>query len=109
MINMYDMQTSFLLMWAINLQKTEETNWKVIPQFFFKPLGKELLCFMATTNSKNFEGIGRIKSKFWQQVLTKWLDNKRLFISNRPNFTKQCLWNNIKITFKMKTLFLKNG
>ena len=79
MINVHDMQASFVLAWATTLKQPGNENWKLIPRTLFNLLGSDLACFQATAPPKHFLGIERIRSKFWQCSLVKWVDWKHLF------------------------------
>ena len=105
MINIHDMQLSFMLSWAANLQKTDEMKWKCIPKILFDKLGRNLSCFKSNSLSKTFVGLDRVKSKFWKQVLCDWLDHKALFGRDLADFNHQCLWNNLNIRYRKKVLF----
>ena len=74
MINVHDMQASFVLAWATTLKQPGNENWKLIPRTLFNLLGSDLACFQATAPPKHFLGIERIRSKFWQCSLVKWVD-----------------------------------
>ena len=76
MINVQDMQTLFILTWLANLQQTSDVKWTLILKSILKQLGKNLLCLKAPITSTHFFGIQNIYSKFWQQSLIKWLQNK---------------------------------
>lgn len=64
MINVHDMQTSFLLTWAAKLQQQKHEPWTTIPLSLYQVLGRNLLCFKATTPLKLFQGIECIRSNF---------------------------------------------
>ena len=60
MINVKDMHNSFMLTWATKLIQVKEEKWKCIPLDELSTLGRNLSCFRANTDSKNFKGINTI-------------------------------------------------
>lgn len=73
------MQSSFLLYWAAHIQLPGIAIWKSIPQHAFAKLGHNLTFFQANVSANQFKGIEVIKSFFWRQVLTCWLENQNSF------------------------------
>ena len=109
MINILDMQNSFLLSWAIKLQEPTFSKWRVIPTYLFSSIGIGLSCFESNASVEAFIGLNSVKSVFWQRVLSTWLINKRSLVkdvTNAPLFD-QCIWNNTNIMYKHKCLFFK--
>jgi hypothetical protein len=80
MVNIIDMQTSFLLAWISKLQEETFDKWKCIPQNRLNKLGIKLVCLKASVQSSKLKGINYIHSSFWKQALTTWLDHKRLHV-----------------------------
>ena len=74
MINIKDMHKSFILAWASKLQDPKKESWKVIPCFLIGQIGQSYACFLSTIQSKEFIGLRQVRSVFWHQVLTSWLD-----------------------------------
>ena len=109
MININDMQNSFTLSWAVNLLNSTRQIWHAIPRFWFTRIGLDLSCFSSNVPSKSFIGIGNIKSYFWRQVLTTWLDNKhKVETVLNNNRHSSCLWNNTDIKYRNKPLFFRD-
>ena len=104
MINMEDMQTSFLLAWIANLNESGSEKWRILPIWTMNSLGYKLACLHASVTSKRFIGLDKIKLCFWKQALCKWLDNKNLWLNSKSNFLNQCLWNNCLVQYKNKPL-----
>ena len=108
MINVIDMQKSFLMSWVGKLHNTVEQKWKAIPLHYYGLLGR-LTCFNSNVKSSKFAGLHLIKNAFWRQVLITWLDNKSLLQKEKQlKFLDEPLWNNNRIVFKKKPLFLKD-
>ena len=104
MINIKDMQSSFLLSWAIKLMKSTNEKWSIIPRFMYSYLGQDLVSFKSNLDNKTFIGIDHIRSEFWKTVLITWLNNKdKLKVYNNESFkqyTDNCLWNNTNIRYR---------
>ena len=111
MINIKDMQNSFLLSWVSKLKNTIDEKWKRKTIEEMSKLGNNLQCFNANVDSKQFKGINLVKNQFWKSVLKCWLDNIKELNIDRSYHTEhkcQCLWNNTYITYRNKTLFFKD-
>ena len=111
MINIKDMQNSFLLTWVTKLRNDKDEKWKRIPIEEMSKLGSNLSCFLANNESKKFKGLNTIYNPFWKSVLKCWLDNLKelnLEVSKRTEFENQLLWNNVLITYRNDTLFFKD-
>ena len=110
MINVKDMQISFLSMWAINLIEAKNQPWFDFPNFLFSKLGCKCSCFYSDVKPKHFQGLEYINSVFWKNVLITWLDNKDKIVTNSDVTQKlnMCLWNNSKIKYKNNCLFFNN-
>ena len=101
MINVDDLQKSFLLSWAKTLMIEKDEKWKQIPTEMMSRLGKSLCCFSSDLSVKYFKGLGLIKNTFWRKVLSCWLDNKQKWSTvsvAKIASEKQCLWNNSNIS-----------
>ena len=86
MINVDDLQKSFLLSWAKKKKKKmieKGENWKQIPTEMMSSLGKNLCCFSSDLSVKYFKGLGLIKNTFWRKVLSCWMDNKQKWSCQR--------------------------
>ena len=70
MINVIEMQKSFLLNWARKLTRPNnndiEEKWKCIPIDELSVLGNNLTCFNSNIESKHFKGINLINNTFWK-------------------------------------------
>ena len=119
MINVDDLQKSFLLTWATKLMTAKDEKWKHIPCEIMSllscrlmsKLGGNLCCFSSDQTVRQFKGSGLITNTFWKKVLLCWLHNKQKLLTDRPShieFNQQCLWNNSNILYKGKTLFLRD-
>jgi exodeoxyribonuclease III len=107
MINIIDMQSSFLIAWIAKLQDEPHQKWKNIPRYRLNKLGDNLACLRASVTSKNIKGTENICSGFWEKALISWNDNKSLFLNNEAENLNQPLWNNINIMYRHKNLYLK--
>ena len=111
MINVFDMQNSFLLSWATKIRSEIDEKWKRIPCQEFSRLGKNLSCFSSNLDSKHFKGLGTVSNLFWKNVLKCWLDNNQemnLMKSTKTEIRHQCLWNNGNIKYKGQSLFFRD-
>ena len=105
MINIQDFQNSFLIKWAIDLNKGELENWKYFPMYFYKKLGG-LSVFKSNVELKNFIGLHDIKSIFWNRVLMVWImKNKK--VENITIFDP--IHNNQYITLNNETIFIRRA
>jgi hypothetical protein len=107
MINIIDMQASFLLKWISELNKQGHEKWKYIPRFKLSHLGKNLLCLNATVNLNGLRGKNLIKSTFWENAINIWFENRHLFTKHIVEFKHQTLWNNKYVTYRQKHLFIR--
>ena len=107
MINVQQMQTSFLLQWAIKLCKAkEEEKWIVIPRLQLYRLGANYACFFSNASAKNFKGLENIQSSFWKEVVKAWLNhNRQKEGSDRAGAT--LLWNNKDITYQKSVIYFR--
>ena len=109
MIDVIDVQHSFLLSWAVKLQNQTNKKWTYIPHEAFLKTGYSLSCFKANVQATSFKGINLISNPFWKQVLICWLNTNSL---QKPilitNPAEQCLWNNTHIAYRGQTLFLND-
>ena len=110
MIDMIDMQNSFLLSWAIKLQEPTHSKWQAVPTFWYSFIGLDLSCFESNASTKSFIGLAYIKSVFWQRVLCSWLTHKHKLVKTAQHtpLYDQCIWNNTNIAYKQKCLFFKS-
>ena len=105
MIDIKQMQISFILQWVIRLTGNLGTNkCAIIPRMIFLSHGPNFECFRSNVNSKSFKGLDHIKSFFWSSVLKTWLDNN----CTPSNTVNQYLWNNKSFAYAGKTLYFRN-
>lgn len=107
MINIVDMQTSFLLPWMAQLQDDGFKRWKCIPRKQINQMGDKLTAMNASVSSATVKGLKYVYSPFWQKALASWIDYKKLFESKDRDFEHQPLWNNKQIVYRHKHLFIK--
>ena len=111
MIDLIDMQNTFLLKWGMKLITQSNKNWTAIPILFLRNVGWENV-FFSRINEKQFNGLESIKSDFWKDVIKNWIhlnqDNKFLDI-NTLRFEDNTIYNNEEIKFKGKTLYLEDA
>ena len=105
MIDLKELQTSFLLQWVSRLTSKEISDrWKMIPTSLFSCFGTTSVCFNSNVDSKVFKGLENIKSEFWSLVLKTWLDNN--YVSNDTIFNP-ILWNNKQFLYNGKPLYFQ--
>ena len=103
MINVLDVQTSYLLKWVKQLVLPGNGSFRVIPQFYFDKLGKEGSVFNSSISSEAFIGLDLIKSKFYKKLLLIWLK------SNSNNCkTNDNLFNNSRVLYRGNPIFFKS-
>ncbi len=106
MIDVRQMQTSFMLHWVVRLCRAgPDDKWSYIPQSHFTPLGQHA-CFYANVGRGGFKGLDEIKSVFWKEVLISWLNNNKFPLGTQWGCT--LLWNNINVSCQGKVLFFKD-
>ena len=65
MIDVRQMQLSFLLQWAVRLcQAQRSEKWSWTPKMLFACLGSKNECFYSNVNSSMFKGLKLVKSHF---------------------------------------------
>ena len=112
MINIKDMQNSFLLSWAIKLLKSTNETWSNIPKFIFSKLGPDFISFRSNVNLKSYIGIDNVTSVFWKRVLSSWIENKeklKLFENDHfIQYINSSLWNNKFVRYRGNCLYFKD-
>ena len=92
MIDVRQMQLSFVLQWAVRLcQAQPSEKWSWTPKMLFARLGSKNECFYSNVNSSMFKGLKWLKSNFWQAVLRAWIDNNHVNSTSSGNVTYQGL------------------
>jgi exonuclease III len=105
MIDVRQMQESFLLQWAVNVCSSDlNDKWNLICTKLFQCFGGKHGCFFSNVKMNKFKGIENIKSSFWKAVLVAWLENNKVDHSN----INPCLWNNSHFTSSGQVLFFKS-
>ena len=109
MIDIEDMQKTFLTKWALKfiIQRTE--NWTAVPMRLLKSVGGEK-AFFSNIGEKQFKGIESIKSFFWREVLKNWLhhnENGKMLDVKLLKFEENTIFNNNEIKYKGKVLYLE--
>lgn len=105
MIDLKQMQLSFMLQWAVQLKTGGVSEkWKAIPRVLFSAYGSCFECFHSNVHSRLFKGITSIQSHFWRGVLANWLDN-----NTGPKDFVFCplLWNNRLFTYSGHVMYFK--
>ena len=111
MLNVFDVQNSFLIQWVRKLISDPQSNVAGISRFYYDQIGSEFSIFKSNVTAKHFIGWECIKSVFWQKVLKTWLDMQPVItigdiaIDDIPN---QVLWNNSLIKFKGNVLMMRS-
>jgi hypothetical protein len=111
MIDIFDMQNSFLLMWVTKLYNSYESVWSCIPKYWYNKLGEKLSVLESSVTCRDFIGMELIKSVFWKRVLSTWiLNNKSSQVSAEEvalvDIYSQVLWNNRFIVYKRTPLMI---
>ena len=109
MIDIGDLNESFVLDWVRKIKTNTSTAVSNIPMFYYEKLGG-IEVFNSNTNVKSFNGLQYIKPHFWKYALQTWLKNKQIVKENEIPAGKICnqlLWNNNCICYKKNTLFFK--
>ena len=110
MINVIDMQKSFLITWVKKIACNPDAKYSAIPCHYYEELGMDLSVFDSNVPAKHFQGLQFIKSVFWSKVLLAWLDTKTTIDLNsieEIDVYNQVLWNNNIIRYKGKSLMFK--
>jgi exonuclease III len=111
MVDMVDIQKSFMLQWMYRLHKDIDNNTFAI--------GKSLLCKITNLkclcevncNSSEFTGLDKIYNAFWKNVFITFLDNKNKIKADEvkpENVERQLLFNNNLIRYKNSILNFPN-
>ena len=102
MIDLKQMQATFLLQWAGRLFQAQALDkWSHIPKTIFAPFGDKYLCFFSNMKSRAFKGLQMITSHFWNSVLKTWLDLN----NHDPSMpVPALLWNNSHIKYQGNAL-----
>ena len=110
MINVKGTQLSMLCEWAVKLRSDTVSRWSILAKETYKLYGPELVCFESSVGVKSYKGLRLIKSVFWRDVLSAWLDSSQ---NKNGSFLSTVIWNNDKITYRSSPLFftdwLRNG
>ena len=106
MLDVRQMQASFVLHWVVRLCRAgPDERWSFIPHSHFSSLGVQA-CFYANVDSRGFKGLDEVNSYFWKEVLMTWLNYNKAPLGIQNGCT--LLWNNKNITCQGKVLFFKD-
>ena len=115
MINIVDLQNSFLMSWVtkvLSCNEINKNNVDCIPLYLLSKLGPDLIALKSLANNKLFIGSNKITSIFWKKALCVWNENKEkidfMQTDNNINQREQVLWNNTKIMYRRKCLFFED-
>ena len=109
MIDMIDLQNTFLLKWGFKLISQKNENWTGYPIALLKSVGGEKV-FFCNIEEKQFKGLEKIKSGFWREVIQTWLQKNntgKIFDLKLLKFEENTIFNNINIKYKGKTLHME--
>jgi hypothetical protein len=112
MIDIVDMQNSFLLMWVTKLNNANNSVWTSIPRHWYKSLGRNLSVLESSVACRDFIGLNYIKSIFWKRVLSTWLVHNKSGLASIEDMdlekiSTQVLWNNEVIRYKKSPLMIR--
>ena len=107
MINIIDMQNSFVIQWFRRLYMNKDAFFSVLPMSYFGKLGLDLSVLHSSVKSKEFIGLDMIKSHFWKKALKVWLDYNGQ-MSEIQHIANQPIWNNDMIKYKNRPLMFTN-
>ena len=82
-INIVDMQKSFVLAWVTTLKQPGYEKCKTLPRYFFSHLGKHTHCFEPNASANTFLCLERIKSYFGKQMFMSCLECKSILKPNK--------------------------
>ena len=106
MIDLVEIQKCYYLQWVGKLANSNDSDtWNKIPYYHFDQIGG---IFDTNCKSKDVRGIEYIKSIFWKNVLTTFIDNndlKEMVDINENNFCSVKLFNNHILKYRNKVLF----
>ncbi len=108
MINILDMQDSFLIAWMNKLWCNRDSFWAHVPLFYISQLGPDLAVLNSNIGIKEFRGLTVVKAHFWKSALISWLKYQKIHECDeiQPNQVKnQNIWNNNIIRYQGKVLF----
>ena len=108
MINIFDMQSSFVIKWFHLIFNNRDARFSQIPMSLFERIGPDLSLLKCNVTSKEFKGLGLITSQFWKQALKIWFDHNLFKDIAITNYYGQVLWNNSRIRYKHNVLFFEN-
>ena len=108
MINIFDMQSSFVVKWFKLIYMKRSALFSQIPLSLLEILGTDFSVLKSSVTSKEFKGLGLISSQFWRQALKIWLDYNLSDEQPDRNFYDQPIWNNTLIRYKHDVLYWNN-
>ena len=108
MIDVIDMQNAFYIKWALKLYTQSTQSWAASPLNYLKSVGGEKV-FLCDVSSKNFRGYETIKSEFWKEVVTVWLElggSSKLLRTDGLRLFENPICNNTSIKLKDHSIFI---
>ena len=111
MINVIDLQHSFIIKWIKCVYCNKDASYSYIPVMYLEKLAYDFSVLRSSVDSKKFMGFDEIKSYFWKKALHVWLkfkDTEKIPINEVDDVANQPLWNNAFVQFKNKSLFYRN-
>ena len=111
MINVIDLQHSFIIKWIKCVYCNKDASYSCTPVMYLEKLGYDFSVLRSSVDSKKFMGFDEIKSHFWKKALHVWLkfkDTEKVPINEVDDVANQPLWNNAFVQFKNKSLFYRN-
>ena len=111
MIDMIDMQNTFLIKWGMKLITQQKENWAAFPLHFLRYVGMENV-FFSNIKEKQFIGLAGIKSCFWREVIKSWIclnQDCKLLEVKTLRFIDNPIFNNNEIRFKGNIIYLEEA
>ena len=111
MINVIDLQHSFVIKWIKCIYCNKDASYSCIPAMYLEKLGYDFSVLRSSVDSKSLMGFEEIKSNFWKKALHIWLkfkDNEKVPINEVDDVANQPLWNNAFVQYKDRSLFYRN-
>lgn len=104
MIDVKDMQKAFTFKRLASLSLGGNGSWRIIPNYYYSLLGKNLAAFKCNTTPRCFRGMNLNFPYYYRNLLLQWLECKVTF-ENATNIESPILWNNDEYKFKGNVLF----
>ncbi len=111
MIDVFDLQHSFDILWVKRLVQNSSSLWAQIHQFCYKAHGRVLGAFRSNCDVNSFKGLSEVPLPFWQKLLKTWLKYNVQYSYkdiSPVNPLNENLWNNHEVMYKGAALYFKN-